>query len=480
MSKSLIGKSLSGIVWTLLDVIVNKLLFFVVSIWIAKIIGPEQMGLIGMIAIFITIGNSLVDSGLSVSLIRTPEIEEKDKSTIFISNVAISIFIYLIFFLLAPLVAKFYQQPLLTSIIRIYTLIFVITAFRAVQVALNFRALNFRANTIFAIPGGIICCIVGIVLAYQGYGVWSVVYMYLVQQFIFTILLWINSKWKVNFVFSKESLKKHFNFGYKLTLSGVLNTTCNNINNILIGKFYPLSFSGFYERAYTLNQYPSTVFTAVISKVSLPILSKIQEDKEKVVGILQVLMRNVFLLMAFVMTLMIVFANELVYNVLGEEWIKIVPYLQIISLASVFTPLHMFNVNILQIYGRSDFFLKAEFYKKFFQIVCILVLFKFGIYWLVSSLIFLSIFELYINALYVGKIIPFGFLKQMKNHFLYFLAFLLICGGAFYIKDYFGNNTQFIDSQDIFVFLGIAFSYVLIVLFFEKNRLLNLLKTIKR
>lgn len=451
----LTNKSISGVIWTFADVVVNKAGFFLATIYIARILGPDIYGLIGMITIFITIGNSLVDSGMSVSLIRSPKITTLDVSSVFIGSLIVSVAVYLLFFILAPYVSDFYSQPILTDVIRVYCLIFVISAFRVVQSSLIIRDLEFKKNTLLTLPAVILSIIVGILFAKFGFGIWSVVYMYLVQQVILTILLWVYSDWLFKFGFSKEVFKKHFLFGYKLTLSGLLNTACGNLNNVLIGRFYSLQQSGFYERSYSLNLYPVTVFTAIISKVSMPVLSKIQNDSEKVSFIFHFLLKYSFLLMSFLMLIMFIFAEDIIYIMLGNEWINAVPYLKLLVLSSIFVPIHMFNVNVLQVYGRSDYFLRAEMIKKTIQVFLIVLLFRFGIMWLISSMIFLSVVEIFINAYYVRKVIPFSVKDQVKSFFPSLIPFL------FFLLVYIGINMHLVNLQEkLSYFLFVTLIYI--------------------
>lgn len=458
----LIKKSLSGVLWTFLDVCINKIGFFLTTLYLARILGPEVYGLIGMITIFITIGNSLVDSGMSVSLIRMPQISKLDISSVFFGNLFVSIVVYLVLFFLSPSISSFYNQDILLNVIRVYCLVFIISAFRVVQTAIIIRNLDFKKNTLLTIPAVLISIFIGVFLAKEGYGIWSVVFMYISQQSILTFLLWYFTKERIDIVFSFNVLKKHFSFGYKLTISGLLNTACNNFNNILIGKYYPLQLSGYYERAYSLNQYPVSVFTAIISKVSLPILSKIQSNRSKVISILHYLIKYSFFVMSLLMLFMIVFAKEIVMILLGKDWIDTAPYLQVISIACVFMPIHTFNVNIMQIYGRSDLFLKSELIKKIFQITCIVMLFKFGIFWMISSLVFTSIFELFINAYFVKKIISFGFKKQFFIIIKPLLLFLLVLSCSFYVK----NSKLIVSSLSLKCVLIMFLAVLLYLLYF--------------
>lgn len=465
-NSSLLNKSINGIIWTFIDVVLNKVLFFLATLYIARILGPATFGLIGMITVFITIGNSLVDSGMSISLVRSPEISEIDISTVFIGSLIIGIISYAIFFLSAPYISAFYSQPILTNVLRVYCLIFIITAFRCVQSALITRNLDFKKNTLIALPAVLISVLIGVILANNGWGIWSIIYMYLTQQTIIAVLLWLFSGWKIQPIFSKKVFKVHFSFGYKLTLAGLLNTTCNNLNNILIGRFYPAEQSGFYERAYSLNLYPSTVFTAIISKVFMPVLSKIQNNKEQVVNILSILIKYSFLIITFIMSFMILFAKEIIYLILGEEWIGATPYLQIISLASVFLPIHMFNLNILQIYGKSDMFLKAEVIKKVLQVTFIILLFRWKVLGLSSSLIFLSISELFVNSYFVNKQIHFSIIQQFKHFREPLILFILILVLSFFFQAF---TEKGIFQYSIIVLTIIVFYSIYVFLFNKKD-----------
>lgn len=460
------GSSVNGVFWTFIDVIFNKLSFFIALIFIARILGPEVYGIIGMVTIFITIGNSLVDGGMSISLIRSPEINRYDISNVFICNLLLSIIVYIVFYISAPYISNFYNQEIIIQVIRVYCLIFIITAFRAIHSALLIRRLEFRKSMLISIPSSLIGILVGVFLAMNEYGIWSIVFMYLTQQFVLTVCLWFISKDRIVVLFNWDYLSKHFKFGYKLTLSGLLNTACNNLNNVIIGRMYPLSFSGFYERAYSLNQYPSTVLTAIISKVTLPIISRIQEDVIAVRSILKKIIRYTFFIMSFIMLNIIVFANDIVFFILGKDWLPSVPYLQLLSLGSLFLPIHMFNINILQAYGRSDLFLKAEFIKKIFQVISILFLMKLGVFWLVSSLVFLSIFELFINAHYVNIILKKNtMIEQLSVYYKELIFFIVILGLSFFSEIYIDNHIEI----KIGIFLLILIAYLLYSLIYFKK-----------
>src|SRR5690606_19634638 len=232
---SLKKQTLSGIIWTFTDTFVLKGMSFFASIILARLLGPTEFGLIGMISVFIAIGTSLVDSGLSASIIRTKDADDSDFSTVFYLNLMMSVAVYGLLFFTAPWIADFYGHDILVPIIRLYCFSFVISAFSAIQTALLHKEMQFTTISQYNVPGTVIGVIVGISLGYLGYEVWSIVWMYLSTQLIHSLILWGFSKWKPSLTFSKEKLKYHYGFGYKLMLSGLLDTGFRNIYNVIIG-----------------------------------------------------------------------------------------------------------------------------------------------------------------------------------------------------------------------------------------------------
>jgi O-antigen/teichoic acid export membrane protein len=412
---SLKKQTLSGLVWTFTDTFVLKGSSFIASLILARILGPEIFGLIGMLSIFIAIGQSLVDSGLSSSIIRTKDAGDKDFSTVFYTNLVMSFLIYAIIFFCAPFIAEFYDQQILISIVRIYCLTFIISSFSAIQIAILTKNMQFKKLMLCNIPGTVIGIIVGIVMAYTGYGVWSIVWMYLTSQIGQSIMLWISSKWKPSFSFSRERLQFHFHFGYKLMLSGLINTSFTNVYNVIIGKFYSVETLGFYERAYLFNQYPVTTLTGIISRVTYPVLANIQNETERIAIAYKKLIQITFFITAPLMFGAAAIAEPLFLLVLGKQWIAAVPFFQILCLGSMFLPIHSFNLNVLQVYGRSDLFLKLEIVKKSVIVITIIIAFQFGIYALVWSSVFTGFIALLINTHYSSIVIHYTTKKQLRD-----------------------------------------------------------------
>lgn len=461
---SLKKQTLSGLVWTVTDTFIFRGSAFLASIYLARILGPAEFGLIGMISIFVAIGTSLVDSGLSTSLIRTKDADDKDFSTVFYLNLGLSAIVYLFIYFLAPYVAQFYRQEILIAIMRLYCLSFIITAFSAVQLARLNAEMNFKKITILGIPGTILGIIVGVVLGNLGYGAWSIVMMYLTTQVVRSISLWISSKWRPTLTFSTVKAKYHYGFGYKLMLSGLINTTFNYIYNILIGRFYSPQTLGHYERSRALNDYPSSVLTGVITRVTYPILAKIQDDKQRIADVYKKMLRIMFFVVAPLMLLAAAVAKPLFLLVLGKEWLPAVPLFQVLTLAFMFYPVHVLNLNIFKVFGRTDLFLKLEIIKKVVIVINVLIAFQFGLMGLVWSSVFNSIFALIINTYYSSEMLDYSTVQQLKDMFftlVYALLMFAIVVSVIKQMEHLNLLLQIITGAVVGITFYIGINYVL-------------------
>ena len=448
---SLKKQSLSGVFWTFIDIVVNKGAYFIATIILARILGPKEFGILGMIMLFVTIGNTLIDSGMSTSLLRSNDVTEKDYSTVFITNILMSLFVYVILFLTAPLVASFYKLQILKDVIRIYSLGFVVNSFRSIHVIKLMKEMHFKKLTFLNLPGNIISVFIAIFMAYFGYGVWSLVYLFLINQFISTLVFWIFINWKPLWQFDFINYKYHFNFGYKLLLSAQLNTLFENIYNVIIGKFYDVRTLGFYERAYTFNNYPVSILSGIILKVSLPSLTLIKEDSERLQNAYKNIIQMAFFISATGLCFAALLAQQFVTIILGENWIQVVPIFQILCLSFIFYPIHSLNINILSIFGRSDLFLKLEIIKKITVIIVVAICYNFGILGLVWSSVINSIIGLIINTHYSGKFLNYPTLSQFRDLLPTILVVFLTVGVVF-------GFLFFFDSSAI---LQIFFSFIL-------------------
>lgn len=476
---SLKKQAFSGMIWTFGQQFSSQLVSFGISVFLARLLLPSDFGAIAMFTVLTSIASSIVDSGMASSLIRSKNIDNTDLSTVFWFNLLTSIFLYGVIFLMAPLVANFYNLPVLKNVIRVYSLTLVINALVTVQGVTFLKKLDFKTGFKIQIPSQIIGGISGIFFAYNGFGIWSIVYFNIIQTTVSTIQLWIYSKWKPSLIFSKEKFKEHFAFGYKLTLSGLLNTIFNNIYTVVIGKIFSAVQLGYYNRADSLKQLPVTNLSNALNKVTFPLFSKIKDNDEKLKEVYKRLMKVVVFIITPVLSVMIVVATPLINLVFTEKWLQAVPYFQVLALTGILYPIHSYNLNILKVKGRTDLFLILEIIKKALVIIVLIVSLKYGIMGLIWGQVICSFLAFFINTYYTGKFLNYGPVRQ----FFDLLPTLLISGILaiimFYIEKYY-----LVSYIDIVKILVITFSYSMlylaIALIFKFEELKYIKELIKR
>jgi O-antigen/teichoic acid export membrane protein len=414
---SLKQKTVSGLLWSFIDNFSKLGLTFIIGIILARLLSPGEFGLIGMISIFIALSQSLVDSGFTQALIRKKECTQADYSTVFYFNLLVGFVLYLVLYFSAPAISRFFEEPQLTLIVKVIGLGIVINAFTIVQRARLTKEINFKLQTKISIIASVVSGTIGIVMAYSGYGVWSLVFKTLMGFFFSSVLLWIWNKWKPTLVFSKNSFKELFSFGYRLLLSGLIDTVYKNIYLLIIGKYFSAAELGFYTRADQFNNLPSSNITSVIQRVSYPILTEIQDDLPRLKIAYQKIIKSTMLISFVAMMIMAAVAKPLILSLIGEKWLPSVIYLQLLSFVGMLYPLHAINLNMLNVQGRSDLFLRLEIIKKILAIPVIIVGVLLGIKLMIVAMIFLSLIAYFLNSYYSGQLIGYSSLQQVKDIF---------------------------------------------------------------
>ncbi len=437
-------KTLKGVFWAFSQQLGVQVINFCVQIILARLLMPEDFGLIAMIQIFIAIGQTLMDGGMTSSLIRTKNVGQRDYSTVFYVNLFTSLLIYLILFLSAPTISIFFDQPVLTKIVRVLTLSFVIQALIGVQTTVLTRELKFKLLMLMQLPASIIGGIVGIVLAFLGYGVWSLVWLKLVTTFVFMIQHWFKTDWKPSMLIDKELLKYHFNFGYKLTLSGLLTTIYTNSYLIIIGKLFPAAQLGYYSQADTLRMFPVRNLTSTLRKVTYPIFSTIQDDDVRLKQTFKKITAIVFFIIVPVMLLLIVLAEPLFRLILTEKWLPAIPYFQILCISAIVYPLSIYNLNIILVKGKSNLYLKLEVIKKVSSVMFLLLIIPYGIFGVVYAQAISMFIHAFVNIHYSGKMIKYPMKEQLFDMLPIFMVGIIsavLCWAmdlfiiAFYLKN---------------------------------------------
>ena len=409
---SLKQKTFTGLIWTFLEQFGRTGIRFVVQLALARLIAPDQFGLLGMIGIFYAVAETLSRTGLNQSLIRMTEPKSIDYNTVFWLNLVLSVFIYIIVFFLAPYISKFYDEPILSSLIQVYALSIIITCFSSIQLTKYTRELNFKIQTTVLIPSIIISSILGITLAKLGYGVWSLVYMQVAQSTISALQLWFRSAWKPQLSYSWERAKYHFNFGYKLMLASLLNNIFINIYPMIIGKYNTASQVGFYTRALSFRNLPTTMVSGMFAKVSYPVMTQLKTQREQFIIVFSKFLKVILLMSSFILFAFIVAAKPLILILIGAKWLPSVELFQWIAFGGIFIVLQNYLTNILSVFGKSDLILKALIYSRLINLVIIIITAPLGIMAIIYGQLLAELVNFMVMQFYCSIILNYSLKKQ--------------------------------------------------------------------
>lgn len=426
---SLKDKTLSGTVWSFADSILGQGVTFIVGLFLARLLSPYEFGLIGIVTIFIAVFNSMVDSGFSNALIRKIDAVDLDFNTVFISNLIVSFVLFVLFYLGVPYVSLFFNQPILTPLCRVMSLIIIINAFAIIQRTIFVKRVDFKTQAKASLISSVTSGGIGILMAHYGYGVWALAGQQLTRQLLNTILLWIYGQWLPKLQFSVASFKELFGFGWKLLVTGLIETIWNEIYQIVIGKCYSSVTLGYYTRAQQFANLPSSNLTSVIQRVTYPIFSSIQDDKLRLKQAYRHVIKDTMLVTFACMMGMVAVAKPLVVVLIGEQWLPAVPFLQIICFNYMLYPLHALNLNMLQVQGRSDLYLKLGLIKKAIALGPVLLGIYMNIYWMLIGGVVAGFLAYYLNAYYSGKFLHYNTAEQLKDVLPAFIVaiFMAVC-----------------------------------------------------
>lgn len=448
MSESLKQKTVNGVIWSAVERFSTLAIQMVCTLIIAQFLSPADFGIVGMITIFTGIAQCLVDSGFRTALIRKKDVTDIDYSSVFYFNVLVSLLLYAILYVASPYIATFYSQPLLESVSKITFLVIPVSALGLVHGTIMTRSLAFKAISRVTIIAALSSGIVGITLAVLYKNLWAIVVQNILFYVMQTLLLWLSNNWKPLIAFSLASIKSMFGFSFNMMLSSLIGTIFNNIHGLLIGKLYTPSDLGNYSQAQKLQSLPSTSITEVIQRVTYPVLSKYQDDDNKLKSAYKRMIGVAFLIVSFVMFWLMGISTVLFDILFNKEWSDAGKYFAILCLNGVFYPLHSININILTVKGKSKVYLTLEICRRimFLSVVCISAFFS--IYIFVWGMVVYSILALILNLTICGHYIQYSFLEQIKDLLPTFLiglfTMLLI---KFGIGHFFINKWILITTQ---------------------------------
>lgn len=412
---SLRNTTIKGVGWSFTDSMLSQGTTFLVGIVLARLLSPEEYGLLGLLMIFIVISESIVNSGLNSALIRKQDATELDYNTVFITNLLLSFVMYGLLFLGAPYISLFFEKPQLTILLRVLGAIVILNALSIVPATKLTKKVDFKSITFCSLIGSICAGIVGISMAVMGYGVWALVGQQMTKQLVYTLALIIANKWLPQIQFSIRSFKELWNFGWKLLVSGLINNVWNEIYKVVIGKCYTPETLGQFTQAQFYSNIFSQNLTGIVQRVSYPVLSKIQDERERLKQAYRQVIKITMLITFVFMFGLAGCAKQFIYVLIGEQWLPCVGYMQILCFSMALYPLHAINLNMLQVQGRSDLFLKLEIIKKCIAVVPLLLGIYIDIYWMLLGSVVAGWIAYYLNAYYSGPYLQYSVWAQIKD-----------------------------------------------------------------
>lgn len=433
------SKLFKGFAWSALDRIFIQGIQFVLGIVLARILSPKEYGTIGILLVFITVSQVFIDSGFTKALIQKKKREEIDVSTVFCFNLVISLICYIILYFFSPIISNFYEIESLTKLLRVLALTLIFNAFFTVPITILTIDLNFKKITKINLIATILAGLIAILMALSDYGVWSLVYQFLIKSVLTATIIWAFVDWKPKFLFSITSFKEMFKFGSNLLISSLLNTIVNNFSSLFIAKVLSTKDLGYYTRGTQFADFIFNLINSVIERVLLPGLATIQDNKNILIDKTRKILKGTTLLIIPIFIFLSVVAEPLIKVLLTDKWSNAIPILQIFCIARMITIISGINVNVLYVLGKTNLALKQQYYKIVIRIVFLLIAIKYGIIYIAIAELLSTAFHFFINTYYPGKLMKYGALDQIKDIIPIIVSGLLM-GLFVFIPVYFIEN----------------------------------------
>ena len=443
-------KAISGVKWNAIGRFSTQGVNFVIGLILARLLSPSDYGVVGMVGIFFAIAQTFIDSGFGSALIRKNDCTDADYSTAFYFNIVVGLVCCILLCIASPFIADFFNTPILKDLVKVMSLNMFISSFAIVHTARLTHSVDFKSQSIVNLLTAVIAGVCGILMAYNGFGVWSLVFQHVINSIVRVVLLIVVTKWLPRFEFSKESFRYLFDFGSKILVSSLLHTVYSNLTTLLIGKFYTAKDLGFYTRGQTLAAFPSSNVNSIIQSVSYPVLAKIQDDDKHLIESYRKLISMTSMVIFFGMFLLAAIAKPLIVTLLTKKWLNAVIYLQVFCFAYMFDHLCSLNLNILYVKGFSNLVLRLEIIKKTISISLIIAAISLGPLAICIASAFYTQIAVIINTYYTGKLFGLGYVKQVKDFSKYLLFSIISVVPAYAIT--------FVDINSILqlVFGGVS------------------------
>lgn len=463
---SIKDKTIKGVIWGSINNFSNQGIQFIISVILARLLTPQEFGLVGMLTIFITISDSFINSGLGSALIRKKDCTKEDYSTVFYFNLIVGLFFYFVLFFSSNAIAQFFNEPQLESLVKVLGLILIINAFTIIQGTIITKRVDFKLYAKISVIAGTCSGFIAIILAIYGFGVWSLVARSIAYSGLHSLLLWYWNSWRPSLIFSKSSFKDLFGFGVNLLGSSIIGKLSQNLNTLVIGKFFSAAELGFYTRADSFKNIPSQNINTIISKVSYPILSQIKDEPERLKNAYRNLILVVTFLSFILMSGLAAVAEPFIITLIGEKWRSSILFLQMLCVPGMLYPLQALNLNMLNVQGKSNLYLRLTIIKSLLRIPFIIFGILMGINYLVGGMIVLALIEYYINSYYSGRFINYSIKEQLID----ILPTLLLSFLMFFLVWFVGKYLT-LNSYAIILLIQSIIGLVFVIIYSEIARL---------
>lgn len=432
MSESLREKSFKGVAWSAVERFALLGIQFLIQIVLARLLTPEDYGIVGMLAVFLAISQTFIDSGFTSALIQNQQRTERDFATAFFFNIGISVFFYALLFVSAPWIAAFYEMPQLVSVTRVIGLSLIFTALSAVHRTQLTIRVDFKTQAKATLSAVILSGGIGIALAYCGWGVWALVAQTLINTGATTLLLWLFVRWTPKHFFSIESFRPMFSFGSKLLAASLMHTIYSNLYPLVVGKFFSATALGYYSRADHMAALPASTGSGILGRVTFPLLATVQDDDEKLSSVYRKYLRLSTEAIVPLMCGLCALSEPIIVALIGEKWLPAVPLMQLLCLAWMVNPIAMVNLNLLYVKGRTDLVLRLEIIKKTLAVAFLFASLPFGLIGLCVGRVVYAQIALAINTYYTGKFLKMTYWRQMREVLPIYILSGAMAGCAFF------------------------------------------------
>lgn len=455
VEKDIKKKTVFGMIWTATEKFGSMAMSFISNLVLARLLLPEDFGVIGMLHIFIAISGAFMIGGFGDAIIQKKNATHTDYSTVFVWNMVLSVFFYVVLFFLAPVIARFYDMPSLCEVLRVYGLVLILVALSVVQNASLRKELRFKALSLRNLSASFVALVVGVVMAYLGFGVWSLVTSALVNQFMNVILVWRISSWRPSIVFNKKSFKNMFAFGGMMMLTSLVDKIYANLQGLLIGKWYSASELGYYTQASKLENVPTGSLSYIVSNVSFPVFSKLQNEKDKLLFGLRKNIKAITYLNFPLCVVLLLIAKPLIELLYGEKWDPSAPYFQLLCISGMLYAMNSLNGSVVKALGKGKMYLTIHLVQRVIGLVLMFLGIRYSVEGLLIAVVATGFISYFIYSVANGILLNYGMWMQLKDVLDSLLLSIIVGAAVFFLGRFLPWHPYLVMIVQIVVYVGL-------------------------